>query len=52
MDLSPDIRRNTVPQMGGGLEGTLNRALIEKFSNVTSHSDSEEEFEDVDEEWD
>ena len=46
---SPDLRRNAVPETGGGLEGTLNRALIQKFRNVT-YSDSEEEFDDVDDE--
>ena len=43
----------TVPEVGGGLEGTLNRAITNKFKNV-QYSDSEEEFDDVDddEEWD
>ena len=47
---SPEIQRHVIPETGGGLEGTLNRAIAEKFRNVT-YSDSEEEFDDVDDEW-
>lgn len=34
VEMTPDMRRNTVPQVGGGLEGTLNRAIADKFRNV------------------
>jgi hypothetical protein len=52
VEINDHEQRNTVPEEGGGLEGTLNRAITNKFKNV-QYSDSEEEFEEVDdEEWD
>ena len=52
VEVTPELRRNTVPEVGGGLDGALNRAIADKFRN-TWQSDSEEEFEDVDDgEWD
>ena len=52
VEVSQEMRKNAVPESGGGLEGTLNRAITNKFKNV-QYSDSEEEFEEVDdEEWD
>ena len=47
--VTAEPRRSTVPEVGGGLEGTLNRAIADKFRNVNL-SDSEEEFDEVDEE--
>ena len=46
-----DLRKSPVPEADRGLEGCLNRALKEKFKNYASDSE-EEEFDDVDDEWD
>ena len=53
VEVNNQEQMKTVPEVGGGLEGTLNRAITNKFKNV-QYSDSEEEFDDVDddEEWD
>ena len=41
-----------MPEAGGGLEGTLSRAIADKFRNVQQSDSEEEEFDEVDdEEW-
>lgn len=51
VNYSPDHRK-TAPEESDGLMGTLNRALLNKFGNAIQSEDSEEEFDEIDDEWD